>query len=79
MDVIVVVDGEFDEAVRDSVSDSAWKPDPKRGSSWCPLSCPRVPSKHAGVISLFDTEFVLSGAFSKSRSFLATTLAKRVK
>ncbi len=28
----------------------------------------RVPSKHAGVISLFDTEYVLTGAFPKELS-----------
>lgn len=28
----------------------------------------RVPSKHAGVISLFDTEFVLKGSFPKELS-----------
>jgi uncharacterized protein (UPF0332 family) len=28
----------------------------------------RVPSKHAGVISLFDTEFVIKGSFSKQLS-----------
>ncbi len=28
----------------------------------------RVPSKHAGVISLFDTEFVLKGSFSRQLS-----------
>lgn len=28
----------------------------------------RVPSKHAGVISLFDTEFVLRGSFSRQLS-----------
>lgn len=29
---------------------------------------PRVPSKHAGVIGLFDTEFVLSGRLPKELS-----------
>jgi uncharacterized protein (UPF0332 family) len=28
----------------------------------------RAPSKHAGVISLFDTEFVLKGSFSRQLS-----------
>lgn len=28
----------------------------------------KVPSKHTGVISLFDTEFVLKGAFPKELS-----------
>lgn len=34
----------------------------------------RVPSKHAGVISLFDTEFVMKGAFPQelSRNFHKT-------
>ncbi len=29
---------------------------------------PRIPSKHAGVISLFDTESVLKGIFPKELS-----------
>ena len=28
----------------------------------------KVPSKHAGVVSLFDTEFVLKGAFPRELS-----------
>ncbi|MBI5373879.1 MAG: HEPN domain-containing protein [Candidatus Schekmanbacteria bacterium] len=28
----------------------------------------KIPSKHTGVISLFDTEFVLKGIFSKELS-----------
>ncbi len=28
----------------------------------------KVPSKHSGVVSLFDTEFVVKGAFSKELS-----------
>ncbi|TAK31134.1 MAG: HEPN domain-containing protein [Chloroflexota bacterium] len=31
-------------------------------------SISRAPSKHAGVISLFDTEFVAKGTFSKDLS-----------
>lgn len=31
-------------------------------------SVPKAPSRHSGVISLFDTEFVLTGIFPKELS-----------